>query len=342
VRATAVRWVSTAVRAARAVRRVMMSHQSAMRVNAKLDDGYVESIAIHLDGTIAVSGWSKSLESFRAALSLTIGGARLPPTQAYRVRRPDLAAAFGSDVTFLGSTVEWVTTARERDQPAVLHGGNRVLMSFVAPAFDEPAYAHLRNETRVVGRDQIYGYGPPVPYVSVEVLELARTLPPPILDFGCGAGALVRALRGAGIEAYGLELDEGRIREHLLEEARPWVTLYDGRLPAPFRDRQFMSVCCSEVLEHIPDPAAVIHEIARLAANRALITVPDISAIPRGYHHGVVPWHLLESTHVNFFTQASLEALLAPMVSRVGMARIGAIVCDRMSYYTSLAAIVER
>jgi hypothetical protein len=85
-----------------------------------------------------------------------------------------------------------------------------------------------------------------------------------------------------------------------------------------------------------------VAELARLASDRLFVTVPDMSAIPRGYHHGVVPWHLLESTHVNFFTQASLEALLAPTATRVEIARIGQVVCDRMSYYTSLAAVVHR
>jgi hypothetical protein len=67
-----------------------------------------------------------------------------------------------------------------------------------------------------------------------------------------------------------------------------------------------------------------------------------MSAVPRGYRHGVVPWHLLESTHVNFFTQASLESLLAPIASRMEMARFGQVTCDRLSYYTNLAAIVDR
>jgi 2-polyprenyl-3-methyl-5-hydroxy-6-metoxy-1,4-benzoquinol methylase len=200
----------------------------------------------------------------------------------------------------------------------------------------------LRNERRVLHRNDIYTSGPPVPEVSIEVLELARRLPGPVLDFGCGAGALVRALRTEGVEAYGLELDDERIRSHVLDEARPWVTLYDGRFPSPFRDGQFRSVCCSEVIEHIPNPVLVVEELARLASQRILVTVPDMSAIPRGYRHGVVPWHLLEGTHVNFFTQASLESLLAPTAARMEVARFGLVRCDRLSYYTNLAAVVDR
>jgi len=200
----------------------------------------------------------------------------------------------------------------------------------------------LRNERRVLHRQDIYSSGPPIPEASIAVLELTRHLPGPVLDFGCGAGALVRALRSEGVDAYGLELDDERIRYHLLDDTRPWVTLYDGRLPTPFRDGQFRSVCCSEVIEHLPDPVAAVEELARLASERVVVTVPDMSAIPRGYHHGIVPWHLLEATHLNFFTQSSLELLLTPIARKIEMARFGQVRCDHVSYFTNLAAVVHR
>jgi SAM-dependent methyltransferase len=329
-------------RSARGVSRALRSRSGELRVGAPLQDGSVDGVSLHLDGTIAAFGWSKDLDNFRSSLALTIGGVTSTPTHAYRVRRADLAVTLCSHAVYYGAAAEWVTAPRTNEEPAILLADGRVIASFAAPSVDEPPYAHLRNEARVLKREDIYAFGPPVPEVSIEVLELARQLPPPVLDFGCGAGALVRALRKDGIEAYGLELDTERIRHHLLDEARPWVTLYDGRLPSPFRQGEFRSVACSEVIEHIPHPEAVLAELARLASDRLFVTVPDMSAIPRGYHHGVVPWHLLESTHVNFFTQASLEALLAPMASRTEIARIGQVICDRMSYFTSLAAIGQR
>ncbi|MEZ5286813.1 MAG: hypothetical protein R2712_18790 [Vicinamibacterales bacterium] len=118
------------------------------------------------------------------------------------------------------------------------------------------------------------------------------------------------------------------------------MTLYDGNGPAPFADRQFASVTCCEVLEHIPDPGRAAADLARLARERLLVTVPDMSSIPRGFRHGVVPWHLLEATHVNFFTQHALEAVLSPFASGVEVSRIGEVRCGPLSYYTSLAAVV--
>jgi hypothetical protein len=96
------------------------------------------------------------------------------------------------------------------------------------------------------------------------------------------------------------------------------------------------------VLEHIPGPHAALAEMARLASRALLVTVPDMSAIPRGYPHAVVPWHLLEATHVNFFTQTSLRAALAPYAAAIEISRIGLVRCDRLQFYGSLAAMARR
>ena len=98
---------------------------------------------------------------------------------------------------------------------------------------------------------------------------------------------------------------------------------------------------CSEVLEHIPDWRGAIVEMGRVA-RRALITVPDMSAIPTLFPHRVVPWHLLESTHVNFFTQRSLHAALSTAFSRITFLRLGEFPVNGTRVYTSLVALCER
>ena len=162
-----------------------------------------------------------------------------------------------------------------------------------------------------------------------------------MLDVGCGSGALVAALRSEGIEAYGLELTGERIEVALLAAARPHVTLYDGSLPLPWPPRSVESVVCTEVLEHIVGFEALVTELYRVARRAVLVTVPDCSAIPRGHAHFVVPWHLLESTHVNFFTQQSLERSLREGAETIEFARVGEVRCDSMTFYTSLAALVS-
>ncbi len=184
----------------------------------------------------------------------------------------------------------------------------------------------LTRGDKVFHRSDIYGSGPPVGEVSPEVkrLSLAHLLPP-ILDFGCGAGALVRELRENGLEAVGLEIDRDIIRNYALQEVSEHLLYYDGNLPLPFPSKSFESVAAIEVIEHIHDYESVLSEIFRVTARRVLITVPDMTSIPLLHKHGVVPWHLLEATHVNFFTPGNLINVLSRHSDRdkIRLFRIG-------------------
>jgi SAM-dependent methyltransferase len=220
----------------------------------------------------------------------------------------------------------------------VVHQAGRELVRLtVDMPVQIPHYSALFDEQRVLHRESIYGYGPPAAEPNPDLVELVLSLPTPVLDLGCGSGALVRVLRRQGIEAHGIELRRPETLASLGEDVKEWVTVYDGQFPLPFPDQRFRSVVCSEVLEHIPEHAAAIREIARVA-QEALITVPDMSAIPALFPHNVVPWHLLEATHVNFFTQASLGAALGSAFRSVSFSRLGRFEINGTPVFTSLVA----
>jgi len=249
----------------------------------------------------------------------------------------------GAPDTMIGFVLRFSApaTASRIGEVAVISGGREIARFRAGIPLQAPDYAGLFDEREVLHRDQIYGYGPPSAAVNRDLLALAIRLPAPVLDFGCGSGALVRELRQAGIEARGIELDRPEIRQSLREDVRSFITLYDGRMPLPVPDGEFASVVCSEVLEHIPDFRAAAGEMARVA-KLALVTVPDMSAIPALFPHFVVPWHLLEATHVNFFTQASLEALLGKHFGGLRFSRIGPIEVNGTRVFTSLVAQCSR
>jgi SAM-dependent methyltransferase len=318
--------------------RAFRQRRSPRALGIPLSGGAIDVIEVGSGGLVTVEGWCADLSAFEQALRLQCDGAAHAPTHVYRVPRPDLDVTTTSP-GFAGAVAEWALPARASAAAAALLVNGGEALAFTLPPMAPPPYGILHTHPAILGRQDVYCVGPPVPEVSHEVLRLARQLPAPILDLGCGAGALVCALRREGIEAYGLELDEERITSHLMEAARPFVTLYDGALPSPFAAGQFASVVCSEVLEHLPDAHAALIEMARLARTRLLITVPDMSAIPRGFAHGVVPWHLLEASHVNFFTQHSLAAALAPHASGVEFLRFGSVRCDRLAFNNTLAAV---
>ena len=59
-------------------------------------------------------------------------------------------------------------------------------------------YDGLLTTDKVLARELIYGFGPPSPTVAPDVLDLVSGLDGRVLDFGCGSGALVAALRARG------------------------------------------------------------------------------------------------------------------------------------------------
>ncbi len=101
-----------------------------------------------------------------------------------------------------------------------------------------------------------------------------------ILDAGCGEGFYVMLLaeltpaRVIGIDA----------NPQLVSRARKWmgenprVELCVGDVASvPYPDYTFTKIICSEVLEHLPDPVAALHELRRvlLPGGTLVVTVPN-------------------------------------------------------------------
>lgn len=142
--------------------------------------------------------------------------------------------------------------------------------------------------------------------------------PRTLLDVGCGPGFFLRhgADRGwrvRGVEpsaqaaaharALGVEVVEGVLNAHLAQELAA-----DGG-PCDV-------VHLHQVLEHVPDPAAVLRLAGDLVAPDGLLFV----AVPNDYnplqrhareHLGHDPWWVVPPHHLNYFDRASLAGLLA-------------------------------
>jgi SAM-dependent methyltransferase len=307
------------------------------------DGGVFDSLAIEVTGIVRVVGWSRDPGGAGpTGVEVWGDGQPLRHLNSYRVKRPDVAAALRVPEPFLGFVLEYVAPPGALRRVEVRRGAARLSRQQPGLTIVAPHYAHLFDTGDILNRDGIYGVGPPVAVADADVVALASALPGTLLDLGCGSGALVRALRAAGRDARGIEIDRPAIVDSLRDDVRPFVTLYDGRGGLPFEDGSFASVVCSEVLEHMDDPLGAIREIGRVASSSALITVPDMSAIPLLSAHGVVPWHLLEASHFNFFTQASLHRALSTVFPHVRFARLGEGRVNGTTVFQSLVAICER
>lgn len=82
-----------------------------------------------------------------------------------------------------------------------------------------------------------------------------------ILDLGCGRGWDAEALAAQGASVVALDLDPDLLRSTPPGDAS---RLAGDGLRTPFPDSSFDGVYCSNVLEHTPDPSAMLDEIARI------------------------------------------------------------------------------
>lgn len=103
-----------------------------------------------------------------------------------------------------------------------------------------------------------------------------------VLDLGCGFGRNTRYLQDAlKLRAVGLDLDELKLIEARRTaspgaDSQPLWLCGDAARP-PFTDGAFDGILCTEVLEHLIDPAAGLAACRRLLADggRLVITVPS-------------------------------------------------------------------
>lgn len=137
------------------------------------------------------------------------------------------------------------------------------------------------------------------------VLDLSEKASGVLLDVGVSEGPY-RSVFEPVVERYvGLEyppsiLDKQPDLWKILDRAKKSVDVFGDGNRLPFGDASFDTVLCTEVLEHLPDPGAVLGEIARVLkpGGRLLATVPFSQ-----------PLHELPGDYYRF-TPSGLEYLL--------------------------------
>lgn len=120
--------------------------------------------------------------------------------------------------------------------------------------------------------------------IATVVRHVAATAGDRILEVGCGAGHILARLPAG--ELYGIDLADvmlARAGERL--GARATLTKANAE-HLPFPDGMFQKVICSEVLEHVPEPARVLAELARVLAPSgvAVVSIPNEPLINRLKH----------------------------------------------------------
>jgi len=114
-----------------------------------------------------------------------------------------------------------------------------------------------------------------------------------VLDVGCGGGILAEAMarRGAGVTGIDLATRPlGVARLHALDsgvEGVEYREIAAEALAAEQPDR-FDVVTCMEMLEHVPDPSAVVRACARLAKPGGWVFFSTLNRNPKSFLFAII------------------------------------------------------
>ena len=113
-----------------------------------------------------------------------------------------------------------------------------------------------------------------------------------VLDVGCGGGILTEAMARAGAHVLGIDLSQA-----VLDVAE--LHALEGKVPALYRavaaedlaqerPAAFDLVTCMEMLEHVPDPAAIVKALAALVKPGGDIVVSTLNRNPLAFAVAIV------------------------------------------------------
>jgi len=105
----------------------------------------------------------------------------------------------------------------------------------------------------------------------------ARADPQSLLDVGCGEGVLTHqwAVRLRDRPVVGIDLDDPHLHAQWEGRRAPNLDYRVMKAEAlPFADGEFDCATAIEVLEHVPDAAHTVFEMARVAQRHLLVSVP--------------------------------------------------------------------
>ena len=113
-----------------------------------------------------------------------------------------------------------------------------------------------------------------------------------VVDIGCGGGILTEAMDGAGANVTGTDMADGPLAVARLHQAESDTDVDYRQITAEElateRAGEFDVVTCLEMLEHVPDPSAVIHACAELVRPGGDVFFSTINRTPKAFLFAIV------------------------------------------------------
>jgi 2-polyprenyl-6-hydroxyphenyl methylase / 3-demethylubiquinone-9 3-methyltransferase len=113
-----------------------------------------------------------------------------------------------------------------------------------------------------------------------------------VLDIGCGGGILTESMARKGATVTGIDLSEKALKVADLHSLESGVQVrYELVAAEALADREpaeYDVVTCMEMLEHVPDPGAVVQACAKLAKPGGHVFFSTINRNPKAYLFAVI------------------------------------------------------
>lgn len=186
-------------------------------------------------------------------------------------------------------------------------------------------------------------------FVSSWVKQQMAGRPGRVLDYGCGAGQIIKLLRASGVDAWGCDVfyEGGDYSTRLSEGMQPFIRRMTGTT-IPYEDNQFDLVVSNQVFEHVPDMDQALREIARVLkpGGMALNVFPDRGVWREG-HCGIpfLHWFPKGSTARVYYAACLRRLGLGTFTDRKGIMQWSRDFCDwldKWTYYRTREHIEER
>jgi 2-polyprenyl-6-hydroxyphenyl methylase/3-demethylubiquinone-9 3-methyltransferase len=113
-----------------------------------------------------------------------------------------------------------------------------------------------------------------------------------VLDVGCGGGILAESMAARGAHVTGIDLADRPLKVaqlHLLESGLQLdYRLISAEALAQEMPQRFDVVTCMELLEHVPDPAAMVRACGELVKPGGWVFFATINRNPKAYLFAVI------------------------------------------------------
>jgi len=114
-----------------------------------------------------------------------------------------------------------------------------------------------------------------------------------VVDVGCGGGILADAMARKGAQVLGIDLATKSLKVaqlHALEASTAGVQYREVSAEALAAERpaQFDVVTCMEMLEHVPDPAAVVQACAQMVKPGGWVFFSTLNRNPKSFLFAIV------------------------------------------------------